>query len=110
MSYAQRAPNSSRKSLNDSSKDFGSYPRFAYARLRRLLGFSVLMLQPALEDLTGYRIQRCNLLEARMKTTTYNEHRSAPFLRVPHDRRRAVNTHHENSRQVYSVEGADDVI
>jgi hypothetical protein len=66
VSYAQRAPNSSRKSLNDSSKDFGSYPRFAYARLRRLLGFSVLMLQPALEDLTGYRIQRCNLLEARI--------------------------------------------
>jgi hypothetical protein len=48
----------------------------------KLLGFSVLMFQPALEHLTGCRIQHRNLLEARMKITTYNEHRSAPFLRA----------------------------
>src|SRR6516165_7306157 len=48
----------------------------------KLLGFFVLMFQPALENLTGCRIQHGNLLEARMKITTYNEHRSAPFLRA----------------------------
>ena len=48
----------------------------------KLLGFSVLMFQPALNDLTGCGIQHRNLLEARMEITAYNQHRSAPFLRA----------------------------
>ena len=48
----------------------------------KLLGFSVLMFQPALANLAGCGIQHGNLLEARMEITTYNKHHSAAFLRA----------------------------
>ena len=60
------------------------------------LSFSVLVFQPALDDFAGCGIQHRNLLEARMEIASYNEHRSAPFLRA------LVDYH----RQVYSVEGS----
>src|SRR6516164_10639350 len=40
----------------------------------KLLGFSVPMFQPALDNLAGCGIQHGYLLEARMEITTYNEH------------------------------------
>ena len=50
-------------------------------------------------EILGTVARRGNLLIARMKITTYNDHRSAPF---PEPRSL-------NSCQVYSVEGADAV-
>jgi len=54
--------------------------------------------QPALDDFTGRRIQHGNLLKASVKITTYNKHLGSfpPSL--------------GNRYQVYSVDGADDVI
>lgn len=42
----------------------------------------VLVLWPTLHQLSRLHIQHRNLLVARMKVTSYNYHRSAPFLRA----------------------------
>src|SRR6202521_4586571 len=43
---------------------------------------SVLVLQTALHDFAGIAVQHRNLLVACMQITSYNHHRSAPFLRA----------------------------
>jgi hypothetical protein len=48
----------------------------------KLLRLTVLMFQPALDDLARGGIQHCNLLKASVKITAYNKHHSAPFLRA----------------------------
>ena len=58
------------------------------------------MLQLALGQFAGRRVHHRDLLLARVKITSYNLHRSAPFLRA------LV----ASQRQVYSLEGADALI
>jgi hypothetical protein len=48
----------------------------------KLLRLTVLMFQPAFDDLACGGIQECNLLKASVKITAYNNRRSAPFLRA----------------------------
>jgi hypothetical protein len=48
----------------------------------KLLRLTVLMFQPALDDLARGGIQHCNLLKASVKITAYNKHRSAPCAPV----------------------------
>jgi hypothetical protein len=64
------------------------------------LGLSALVIQLSLGQLPSGFIHHRNLLIARVKITSYNEHRSAPFFR-------ALVVY---SYQVYSGEGADNVI
>src|SRR5713226_5680253 len=41
-----------------------------------------LVAELPLDDFTGFLVERCYLLVAWVKITTYNPHRSAPFLRA----------------------------
>src|SRR5438094_6171266 len=59
------------------------------------------MRQPLLLELSGVGIHRSNLLKLGMEIYSYNNHRSAPFLRA-----RWLDKHH----QLYSGLGADIVM
>src|SRR5215472_14259525 len=48
----------------------------------KLLRHPILVFQAVFGDLAGRGVQHGDLLEARVKITTYNIHRSAPFLRA----------------------------
>jgi hypothetical protein len=49
----------------------------------KIPGLPVLVFQSARDHLAGRNIHHCNLLKARVKITSYNQHcRSAPFLRA----------------------------
>jgi hypothetical protein len=64
------------------------------------VGFAALMIQSALDQFAGLVIGHGNLMVARVKITSYNQHRSAPFSEP----------WSLNGYQVYSTEGADAVI
>src|SRR5487761_896953 len=85
----------------------GSFDAHAHRFLRTLqapverVSFAAFVVQSALhKHLCGFFSGHGNLLIACMEITSYNQHRSAPFSEP----------WSLNSYQVYSVEGADNVI
>ena len=56
--------------------------RSSRQRLVERFGLLRCVTQPSLYDFAGRLIERGDLLISRMKITTYNSHRSAPFLRA----------------------------
>src|SRR5437660_11814341 len=61
----------------------GFHPDASRTRKRRVKRpcLTVPMFQPTLGDLSYFSIDHCNLLKPRVKITTDNYHRSAPFFR-----------------------------
>jgi hypothetical protein len=53
-----------------------------YERTVKTSRFSVLVFQTTLREFARVGVQHRNLLVARMQITSYNHHRSAPFLRA----------------------------
>jgi hypothetical protein len=84
----------------DRTSRFDAYPHRLRQSAVERLGFPVFVLQPSLQQFSRGIVHHGNLLIARVKITSYNEHRSAPFFRAL-----VV-----DSCQVYSGEGADAVI
>jgi hypothetical protein len=64
------------------------------------VGFSTFVVEPSLHQFSRGFVHHGNLLIARVKITSYNQHCSAPFFRALVVYR----------YQVYSGEGADNVI
>src|SRR5438309_7055964 len=81
----------------------GFHPDASRTRKRRVKRpcVTVPMFQPTLGDLSCFGIDHCNLLKPRVKITTDNYHRSAPFIRALVE---------SQSPSLLGPEGADDLI
>src|SRR5437016_3396982 len=81
----------------------GFHPDASRTRKRRVKRpcLTVPMFQPTLGDLSYFSIDHCNLLKPRVKITTDNYHRSAPFFRALVE---------SQPPSLLGPEGADDLI